>query len=249
MCDALHVLLSDSVSGMLDVLRYEEGATLPSAATAAAVEALEAPADADDGVDGAAEDDLPESSARPAVFKVEIIVTDDRGAHLLYQPSAGDFQAEVTKVIGGFLQVMESVMRLLANPEVIQYVDSIEVDAGSPISELILDEQHDELVKEVNNSLNLAFRDAETFKETFQPFREMYLVNKRVSSGGMEQQYLEGTRTLENFREDIEKYQGQLEMIENQQICHDLGIVRVDSEKLQATLLPCLLYTSDAADE
>ena len=237
-CDTLHLLLSNSISGMLDVLRYEEGSTLPSVATASAVEALKAPAAANDGADGAAGDDLPESSARPAVFKVEIIVTDDRGAHLLYQPSAEDFQAEVTKVIGGFLQVMESVMRLLANPEVIQYVDSIEVDAGSPISELILDEQHDELVKEVNNSLNLAFRDAETFKETFQPFREMYLVNKRVSSGGMEQQYLDGTRTLENFREDIEKYQGQLEMIENQQICHDLGIVRVDSEKLQATLLP-----------
>lgn len=66
--------------------------------------------------------------------------------------------------------------------------------------------------------------------------RDMVLVNSQLSAEGMKQEVLDGQRTLDTFRQDVQKYLEQQRQIQALPAAQDCGIVHVN-------LQVCLLHS------
>lgn len=69
----------------------------------------------------------------------------------------------------------------------------------------------------------------------------MVVVNAQLSAQGMRQEVLTGQRTLDTFRQDVNKYLDQQHQIQALPAAQDCGIVRIN---LQVSLLKSLHFSS-----
>ena len=107
-CDTLQMLLTKSISGMLDALEYR-------------------------GDLEEEEEQVEELGPQPPVFEVEIILsTDDGDVGLHFEPSPEQFEDQTEAVINSFLSTIGSIQRLLTSSEVTEFLDSISTRARGP---------------------------------------------------------------------------------------------------------------------
>ena len=70
------------------------------------------------------------------------------------------------------------------------------------------------------------------------------LINSQLSAEGMRQEVLDGQRTLDTFRQDVQKYLEQQHQIQALPAAQDCGIVRVNLQVCVCKSAECLLTDS-----
>ncbi|KAK3237367.1 hypothetical protein CYMTET_52552 [Cymbomonas tetramitiformis] len=258
-CDTLRVLLVDSISDLLNVLRHqppvtdiplpvdphmarvsrgdslygEDAEMMSPTPVAIVVEAAEELA--------AAELLEPKPQAAVAkgktpVFEVQILMHEDL---LVFSPNSEEFQERVQLVIVGFLDMIGTVNRLLTHHELKGFVDGgAELEMSGNIADMMTDDGHSKLTYDVRQNLGMAFEDAEEFKMTFLPYRDMVIDNRQVTMEAMRLQVEEGERTLDRFRADIRQFKAQHQKMMGLLESRDMGIVRVSTLQLKNTFTP-----------
>jgi len=74
---------------------------------------------------------------------------------------------QVEDIVGGFIEMICMVDRLLANRELEKYVEGAEFGMSGSVAELITDERPNQLLEEIKGNLERAFNDAQDFKNAF----------------------------------------------------------------------------------
>ena len=259
-CDTLHVLLVDSVSDILAIVSHQPAVTipqpqvpLPQASAAPARDAhgqhtphgheVKAPEPPKPKVEekkkepDAAALQAAAIKASKAVFRVEIFLEEKEG--LVFSPSTDQFQRRMDETMGGFSDLLGVVKRLLTNTELRSFVEAgTEAEMMGSLSDLIGDDKHLELMSEVKHALALAFDDADQYRTLFLPFMRVNNTNRELDIEEMRTEVVAGTRTLNTFRDDIEKYNLQYDDVNRLVIASDIGIIMVDTRVLKETFLP-----------
>ncbi|KAK3247052.1 hypothetical protein CYMTET_43439 [Cymbomonas tetramitiformis] len=249
-CDTLHNLLIDSVSDILTVTAPPPEPEVVMDEEAAAAEAEAAAAKAEEEAKKKAEgkpeaktdkEKEEEEKNKPPekvpLYEIEVLLADGQ---LVFAPSPDEFQEKMDEVVGGFVDTLCTVTRLLAQENLMSQVveQGTEVEMGSTLAELIEDEVHQNLVGEVKYSLAVAFDAAEECKQTFLPHQLICAENDKRDAAVLKSEYSAGERTLESFREDIKEFKKQTTDIEELPLNTDEGIVRINSQQLKETFLP-----------
>lgn len=171
------------------------------------------------------------------VFSVDILQRGDADG-LGFEPSTNEFQFKVEETVNSFMDTIAVVPRMLGHADLNGYLQSSELDSPVPFTELVDDDEHQSLLSVLKDSLSKAFSAAEQHKATFHHLHEMVCANARMLTSQFEQEYKDGSRTLENFREDIMRLQQQRSDMQNLAHNSDVGIVRIQTQTLKDQLLP-----------
>ncbi|KAG1670781.1 hypothetical protein FOA52_014009, partial [Chlamydomonas sp. UWO 241] len=179
MCDTLQTVLLESVREVL-------GATLPPAKQ-------EEPESQDDDDDAESADgdyqmraaepsdtkDAPSKDASSKVlFNIDLLLGD--GASLVYSPSPPEFQEQMAGVLSTFADSLCSLTRLYGDEGIMEVVmgDKIdEVEEGTELQDLVANEDYDNLVSEVQESLSTAFQQTERHKSVYSKLQQMVVLD------------------------------------------------------------------------
>ncbi|KAL0488326.1 dynein heavy chain [Acrasis kona] len=173
------------------------------------------------------------------LFRTEVLLRDEI---LVIMPSKNSFEKRVEKVITGFFDAIK-IKRLLKKKEFEEYLEPVLNDRGE---EVVLgdgpdvklwitrEESYEDLVKAIRETLSAAFRDVETYANTFDHLKNIFIENKRVNI----EQLQNGDYPLDFFRNEMQKYKQQNELVEKMRTSKYKGIFFVDTSKLKQLFLP-----------
>jgi hypothetical protein len=100
----------------------------------------------------------------------------------------------VGDVLQGFLQTLEGVARVLNHSRVTTFIEQEGQDSpeAGTLTELVGDERHTELMEEVRERFQDAFRSGEGFAACFLPLLQLTIEDRAVTVEGMRAQVGEG---------------------------------------------------------
>ena len=173
---------------------------------------------------------------------------------LAFVPDAATFQGEIESVVSRFAETLATTRRLVEDDVLMSRMRrALEADAGSfsdptDLAKLVSDDAHRDLMRRVKRSLTFGFGQASEYAKEFKVFTKMVAANADASLATMVERYrageidpdgLDGAPIgLDLFRRKSITFLDQKTRIERFYTTSDVGIVRINSEKLKAALLP-----------
>ena len=158
------------------------------------------------------------------------------------QPSPAEVLEVLENVMQGFLEVMDSVGRLLGSQDLAHFTsESLESPAGAAPAtfvDQINDEVHEDNVLGVKALLHQAFERAERFKASFEPLRARLMGYRAVTQARMEEEVKEGARDLQRFDDDWAEYAAAVAAVKAITDEDRHGNVLLDLRPMKEALLP-----------
>jgi len=176
------------------------------------------------------------------VFLTEVLYED---SDLTLRPGRADFEGELEVVVSGFIEAVSGPRRLLNNEELESYThlyeaetENADEDVTTVVEMISTDSNYQGLVHDLKNAIDHAVTQAEQYKETFVPFKHMVAENDKVDVEELRAGAEDKEITLNDFHDLIVKYGEQSKLIANLPPDKDVGIMRVDTQKLKETFAP-----------
>ncbi|GFR44385.1 hypothetical protein Agub_g5605 [Astrephomene gubernaculifera] len=170
-CDTLHSVLLESLRELLD-------GTRPKRTVMVLFKEMDA-ADIEEA-------DVV-SSGSDALFQLELLLADNQ-EDLLYDPHPEEFFEEMQRIMANYLESLCGITRLYGDGTLMSVVmgeKAGEVEAGTELQELITNENYDDLVVSVRDSVVEAFNYAEDHKQCYLPYRDMVLFHNTLDIFGL----------------------------------------------------------------
>jgi dynein heavy chain len=202
-----------------------------------------------EGGEGGSEDGESEpKNAKPAeqvfedtpLFEMEVLDVDDA---LAYQPSDTEFSHELDAMLESFVSTVCEVPSLSREPSLLQLTALAEASAeeteeGMLRETIVADEHFEGLRDGAMLLLRNAFDVADGCKELFEPMRDMAAEMGELDVEELAAEARDGDKSLADFKADLDRYTAeQLKFTALPQHTF-LGLIKLNSEKMRATLLP-----------
>ncbi|EFJ52606.1 dynein heavy chain 7 [Volvox carteri f. nagariensis] len=230
-CDTLHSVLLESLRELLDSTRPKRPVMVlfqdMDAAAADAAEAAVAAADAERKTAPAATD---------ALFQLELLLAENQ-EDLLYDPHPEEFFEEMQRIMANYLESLCGITRLYGDGTLMSVVmgdKAGEVEPGTELQELITNENYDDMVVSVRDSVVEAFQHAEDHKQCYLPYRDMAVDGEASSSPSPQQQRV----TLATFRQLMDLLAEQKAQMEALLPHRDVSIVRIAVGHFKDAVIP-----------
>ena len=179
------------------------------------------------------------------MFQLNIAVTE---GNLRIVPSSNEFVEAVEFAIEEALTVLDIPERLLTHPDLTIYVtasstagtdmavDDGEKSKGAELITMIREtEEYTQCHSEIIASIQSAFDEVVEYTEVFDPYKSTYNENTQTESNMHE---IFADLPLSTFQDYIRKYSAQNGHFTGIPYTADIGLLRVDSSKFKALLLP-----------
>ena len=111
---------------------------------------------------------------------MELLFEDEE---LIFRPSLEDFKEKMDVLVESYMDTLSTVKRLLQNEELSEFFPDEAVDMEEEeesFLDMLSDEELKKLVNDVKESLSVAFSQAEEFKSTFVPVKDIVIENTRM---------------------------------------------------------------------
>mmetsp|Transcript_11032 Transcript_11032/g.41100 ORF Transcript_11032/g.41100 Transcript_11032/m.41100 type:complete len:2117 (-) Transcript_11032:6020-12370(-) len=174
------------------------------------------------------------------LFRTEVRLNQRRLLHVL--PDKEDFDKKLDHFIKGFLRSIK-VERLLHRKEFNEYLEpliqdqgeDVKIGDGPRVEKIIsMDETYNELTKHIRSTLYLSCDRVLDYISNFEILRKIYLENEKMNMETIR----EMNPSLEWFRQEIEKYKNQNDLVRKMATSKNLGMFLVDSKDLKDIFLP-----------
>ena len=243
-CDTLRDVLVESVSDMLQLTRSVRPGRRMSK------NALLGPGGPNDIVDTSMFMlSKKESESMKPLFQLELLLPSEEkqgprggsmdGSALSFVPSGADFISSLDEVFSSGVSALSTVTRLLCHEELQSWIvepgNEIEVNGSM---EFVEDDGYQTLVADVKASISDSFKKLELFKKDYVHFGAMIRENSELDIVAMKAALLSKERSLQQFREDLDRFQEQIQQVEAIEETSDIDIVRVNELELKNILLP-----------
>jgi dynein heavy chain len=188
-------------------------------------------------------DDRSKKTITCPLFQVEMQFDDKAEGVLEFLPKDDDFKVRLESVIFDALKVVTCPQRLLTHVLFRPFVQP-SIDEQGPLGDgidlemMIVEDRHfQKMVEDINENVTEAFERAEDYAEIFNPFRDKYLDNCH---------FLHSTEDFGSYREKsvedlkslIAQYRAQQAEFEGIPDISDVGIIRINSHKLNQQFKP-----------
>ncbi|KAG2448089.1 hypothetical protein HYH02_007114 [Chlamydomonas schloesseri] len=127
------------------------------------------------------------AAASDALFQLELLLADNQ-EDLLYDPHPEEFFEEMQRIMANYLESLCGITRLYGDGTLMEVVmgdKAGEVEPGTELQELITNENYDDLVASVRDSVVEAFHYAEEHKACYLPYRDMVLFHNTLDIQGL----------------------------------------------------------------
>ena len=172
-------------------------------------------------------------ASRP-LFSIELLLESGEN-HLTFQPAQDSFQNAMEQSIRESVGVLMSTNRLLVDEEFHPYtqvnVDEVNVDPDIE-SKVLQDENFLSTLDKIKKGLADAFDQAYAYAQSFEKYKEMYLVDIATKIDD----FITAPASL--FSILIQRFKREIAEMESIPIVADVGIIQVNSAKLKVMLLP-----------
>eukprot|EP00958_Prasinococcus_capsulatus_P007761 scaffold712_cov404-Prasinococcus_capsulatus_cf.AAC.19 len=179
----------------------------------------------------------PTTTSRPSpVFVVQAVF---ERSNLVFHPTAQDFESMIDELCGRFSDAIAGFPRLLMHEDfsLLLQLEGGRIDA-SPAAHSPEDTALQCVVSQVKGCLRNAFADVANYKKCFNDCCGMVLQNEKSSTHAVAESMRSNTMSLNEFRDRLIVYQQQKKRIEALPTEEDIGVFKVNSQKLVEALLP-----------
>ena len=177
---------------------------------------------------------------RGPVHFIDILLVDDS---IIIQPNLESFIFKAESVVKKFTETIVRVERFAQMQCFAPYTShaasdhpgDAELGVGPDVNDMVTGEDtYRGLVHTIKSSLQAAFADVEDYAMKFEPFKKMFIENRRVDPHQIKQD----DPPLDWFRDERQKYQLQQQDIEKLPSQQDVSIFTAKTEKLKRVLSP-----------
>ena len=101
---------------------------------------------------------------------------------LVFRPSFDDFKEKMDILVESYMDTLSTVKRLIQNEELSEFFpdEAVDMEEEESFLDMLSDEELKKLVNDVKESLSVAFSQAEEFKTTFVPVKDIVIENTRM---------------------------------------------------------------------